>query len=263
MQNKTIKREGEDSNKIFDHRTLEKDYRHLKAILRPGLSVLDVGCGTGAITKDIAKAIGPSGKIIGIDNTDKFIQSGNVLYTDVSNMQLLHRDLFEFNTDEPFDLIVCARTLQWMSRVKEALKKMKDMLRKDGTISILDYDHTAIEWSPAPPESMILFYKSFLKWREDAGMNNRIAKDLPELLHEAGFEEIQCLNSDEQYKRSDADYEFSFSIWSKVAGLKQIVEEGYITEDARVKAIDEYDRWIKSDAVSMTIRLNEVRGISK
>ncbi len=74
--NKEIKRDGQTANNIFDNRSLEKDYRTLVPILTQGMKVLDVGCGTGAISKDIARHVGPTGKVTGIDNTEAFIISG-------------------------------------------------------------------------------------------------------------------------------------------------------------------------------------------
>ena len=35
--------------------------------MQPGLSVLDIGCGTGAITSGIAKMVGPQGLVVGLD----------------------------------------------------------------------------------------------------------------------------------------------------------------------------------------------------
>src|ERR1700739_794756 len=96
IENKLVKRDVQDSTKIFDNRTLEGNYRTLKPILKKGMSVVDVGCGTGAITKDIAIVIGPTGKIIGIDNTEGFILSGKENFSYVKNMKLVHVDLFEF-----------------------------------------------------------------------------------------------------------------------------------------------------------------------
>ncbi|HET9826655.1 MAG TPA: methyltransferase domain-containing protein [Chitinophagaceae bacterium] len=260
MNNKLIRRDGTDSRKIFDNRTLDKDYPTLKPVLREGMCVLDVGCGTGAITKDIAKTIGPTGKIIGIDNTERFILSGTENYGDVKNLRLIHVDLFEFEPDEKFDLIISARTLQWLSNVPEALLKMKSLLKSNGILSILDYNHTKIEWCPTPPASMRDFYNTFLKWRSDAGMNNQIADDLLVLLEQAGFKEIEQINSDEHYEKGDSDFQFNVGIWSKVANLRQMVEEGYLTDEDRLKAIAEYNRWIENEAISMTMKLNDVRG---
>jgi hypothetical protein len=52
---------------------------------------------------------------------------------------------------------------------------MYSLLKPGGTVSILDYNHEALEWQPQPPVSMQRFYATFLRWRGDAGMNNHIA----------------------------------------------------------------------------------------
>jgi ubiquinone/menaquinone biosynthesis C-methylase UbiE len=258
--NKHIQRDGQEANKIFDNRSLTNDYRHLSQILKSGMNVLDVGCGTGSISKDIANIVGENGKVTGIDNTESFILSGQKTHQSISNLELIHIDLFEYNPEKKFDLIVSARTLQWLSNPKEALIKMKSMLKPNGQISILDYDHTNLNWNPLPPESMQKFYKTFLKWRKDAGMNNEIAEDLADLFQEIGFHSIEKINSDEHYNRESPDYKTKMAIWSKVAGSKQMVEEGYLDDELRLKTIQEYNDWIATSAISMTMKLNEVRG---
>ncbi len=102
---------------------------------------------------------------------------------------------------------------------------MKSLLKPNGQISILDYNHTMLEWNPLPPESMQEFYKTFLKWRKDAGMNNAIADDLANLFKETGFDNIEVLNSDELFNKDVLDYKSKIGIWSKVAGSNQMIEE--------------------------------------
>lgn len=258
MSNKVIHRENTSATKIFDDRSLAVDYRTLRQAIKPGMRVLDVGCGTGSITKDIAALVGPTGKVIGIDNTEKFIVAGNENLKD--EVELIYINLFQYNPDQPFDLIVSARTMQWLSNVKEALLKLKSMLKEGGTLSILDYNHEKVEWNPEPPSTMKTFYAAFLKWRQEAGMNNHIADDLPELFAQAGFKDIEVFNSDEHYQRSDPNFVFRAGIWSKVGNLTQIAEEGYISEEGRLQAIKDYDQWVENTGVSMTMKLNEVRG---
>ncbi|MGK7394900.1 MAG: class I SAM-dependent methyltransferase [Candidatus Cyclobacteriaceae bacterium M3_2C_046] len=258
--NKHIERDGQTATEIFDNRSLKVDYSTLEPILKQGMIVLDVGCGTGSISKDIAQVIGDSGKVTGIDNTEKFIKSGKKSYGHIQNLHLLHSDLFNFETNEKFDLITSARTLQWLVNPKEALLKMKSLLKPDGRISILDYNHNQLEWNPDPPISMKTFYKIFLKWRSEAGMNNKIADDLAQLMKEIGLVEIETINSDEHYEKHRSDFNFRLGIWSKVAGSKQMVEEGYLENELRLKAIEDYNKWVESEAFSMTMKLNEVRG---
>lgn len=258
--NKPIERDAQTTTKIFDNRSLKVDYRTLEPILEKDMFVLDVGCGTGSISKDIANIVGNVGGVVGIDNTEKFIKSGKKTYKKIRNLELIHSDLFDFETNEKFDLITSARTLQWLSNPKDALLKMKSLLKPEGRISILDYNHNNLEWNPEPPASMIAFYKIFLKWRNDAGMNNAIADDLPDLMKEIGMVDIEKINSDEHYGKHSHDFNFKVGIWSKVAGSKQMVEEGYLDDNLRLKAIEEYNEWIENKAISMTMKLNEVRG---
>jgi hypothetical protein len=117
-----------------------------------------------------------------------------------------------------------------------------------------------LEWEPQPPESMRSFYKIFLKWRADAGMNNHIAEDLAGYFAETGFHSIEVYNSNEIYKKWNDNFFQRVGIWSKVALLKQIVDEGYVTEEERLKVIEEYDAWVSSDAELMIMKLKEVRG---
>ena len=259
-QNKIVKRDSKQGSEVYNNRSLEVDYRTLKPLMRKNIRVLDVGCGTGAISKDVAAVIGNGGRIIGIDKNPNFIENGIANYGHIENLELITTDIFDFNTDQKFDLIISARMLQWLTNPKEALLKMKSLLNPHGVISILDYNHKKIQWNPDPPQSMIEFYEAFLKWRENAGMNNEIADHLPSLFQEIGLKNIQTLNSDEYYTRDREDFKSKVGIWSKVAGLKQISEEGYIEDSQRLYAAKQYDVWVETEAISMTMNLSETRG---
>jgi len=258
-ENKVIQRDAQEASAIFNQRTLEKDYRTLLSALRPGLRVLDIGCGTGAITKDIAAIVGPTGSVIGIDNTASFIREGQQYYSDVNNLELIHIDVLDFSSVEKFDLIVSARTFQWISTLDKVIDKVKSLLKPNGQVSILDYNHEMIDWQPKVPQSMQNFYNMFLVWRKDAGMNNRIGFDIIDIFENHGFDEVEVFNADEHYERDNPLHLEKLKLWSKVAGSKQMVEEGYISEENRLAAIADYNDWVEKEAVSMTLKLREVR----
>lgn len=60
---------------ILNRRTLERDHRVLASMLRPGMFVLDVGCGTGATTLAVARRLGSKGECVGIDISEPMIDA--------------------------------------------------------------------------------------------------------------------------------------------------------------------------------------------
>lgn len=251
----------EGTSVVLDNRTLQKDYSTLITVLKSGLRVLDVGCGTGAISKGIAEMVGKNGYVVGIDSSEHLIIKGKEDFKSITNLELIPVDLFEYDPEEKFDLIVSARVLQWLSNPKEALIKFKEFLKPGGQISILDYNHKMLEWEPEPPKSMKRFYRAFLDWRADAGMDNEIAEHLPKYFSELGFDSIEVLNSNEVYQKREKDFIDRARIWSHVANLrgKEMVQSGYLSENERLQAIEEYDEWAKNKAELMIMKLKEIR----
>ena len=141
-------------------------------------------------------------------------------------------------------------------------KQIKGLLKPNGIVSILDYNHTKLEWYPSPPESMQKFYIAFLNWRSNAGMNNQLAMDLPSYFKDLGFTSIETINANECYKKQDLNFISRIGIWKTVAETrgKQLVKDGYIDEQERLETIEEYSSWIESEAQEMTMNLSETRG---
>ncbi|HEY9261974.1 methyltransferase domain-containing protein [Chitinophaga sp.] len=246
---------------ILDSRSLTNSYATLVPLLQKGMRVLDVGCGTGAISAGIAAAVGETGTVVGIDSSPHLIAKGQADHADLPQLTLIEADLFTYHPEEKFDLIVSARVLQWLSNPAAALQQFKSLLKPGGIISILDYNHTQLEWTPAPPASMQHFYKAFLDWRADAGMDNDMADHLPGIFAELGFQNIQTLPADEVYKKGAPSFAEKAGIWSKVAELRgpQMVASGFVTEEERLTAIAEYNAWVQEEGEEMVMKLKEVR----
>lgn len=247
---------------VLNNRSLEKDYSTLVPILKEGLRILDVGCGTGAITKGIAEKVGAKGQVIGIDRSEALIEEGKALFDFPTNLEFIVTGIFEYEPKEKFDLIVSARVLQWLDNPEAALSRMKTWLKPNGQISILDYNHEALSWIPQPPKSMQVFYQGFLDWRSNMGCNNAIADDLESYFKKTGFENIEVINSNEVYNKGAANFLHKVGIWLEVAktvGLK-MVAEGFVTEALRLKAMKEHEDWIETEAEQMIMKLNDVRG---
>jgi ubiquinone/menaquinone biosynthesis C-methylase UbiE len=252
------------TNSILDRRTVEHSNRNLLDVVKPGQRVLDVGCGSGAITKGIRDLVDHKGQVVGIDTSEHLIALAREQYTSVPNLRFEVADIHTYQPAEPFDVVTSARVLQWLSNPEAALRQMKTMLKVGGCLTILDYNHEKIQWAPAAPKSMQTFYAAFLKWRRDAGMNNAIADQLPAMFEKIGLENIATDQSELTTSDSLAFTEEA-GIWAKVAEMrgKQMVEDHYVTEELRLQAIVDYKEWIATEAKSMKMYLRAVTGYQK
>jgi SAM-dependent methyltransferase len=272
---------------ILDRRTLAGSHRRLHALLAPGFHVLDVGCGTGAITRGIAEAVGPDGRVVGLDVNAGFIEEARRRHADAPGLSfavgdvyalddggaagggaIAGRDLFEgvVGSDargaQGFDIVTAARVLQWLARPLDAVRAMALATRPGGRIVVLDFNHEKLAWTPPPPASMRRFYEAFLAWRAAAGMDNAIADRLPELLARVGLAEVTVTPEHETARRGDPDFAVRAGIWADVAATRgrQMVADGAITERERAEAETEYRAWVRDEAASHTMYLLAVDG---
>ncbi len=103
--------------RILNRRTLQRDHRRLAQLLQPGMAVLDVGCGTGAITAGIAKMVRPGGAVVGLDRDDDANledRPGKNIPASANWRRVEHGDILSFDIESRFDIVTAARTLQWI-----------------------------------------------------------------------------------------------------------------------------------------------------
>ncbi|WP_460637500.1 class I SAM-dependent methyltransferase [Larkinella harenae] len=250
------------ANPILARRTVETSNRNLLKYLLPGRSVLDVGCGAGAITRGMAERVGSQGRVLGIDPGEKLIQEARQQAVDLPQLAFEQADVYTFDTTEQFDVVTCARVLQWLARPEEALVRMMKLVKPGGVLAVLDYNHEKVEWKPEPPESMKKFYGAFLKWRQEAGFDNAIADHLKTLFEKHGLEDVTVEPQFELSRKEEAAFSVTSRIWSEVAEIRgpQLVKDGYVLEEERLRAIDEYDEWIATAGESMQLYLLAVEG---
>jgi len=244
-------------NPVLERRTVENSNRNLLKYLRPGLSVLDVGCGTGAITRSIAQIVGPTGRVLGIDPNAGLLEQARQQAADMPGLDFQQADAYTIDTTERFDLVTCARTLQWLAQPKEALMTLNRLVKPGGYLAVLDFNHEKLTWTPEAPAAMQTFYRAFLQWRQDAGFDNAIADHLHTLMTEIGCTNIQIEEQFDVSQRSDPDFGTTSRLWAEVAELRgpQLVTAGYITEAERLLAISDYDHWIATVGQSMAVYL--------
>jgi SAM-dependent methyltransferase len=247
---------------ILDRRSLATSHRRLAALLAPGLRVLDVGCGTGAITRGIAERVVPGGRAVGLDVSDGLIADARRQHRGVPGLQFVLGDVYRLPAAGAFDIVTAARLFQWLAEPLAALRAMRGAAKPGGRLVVLDYNHEKIVWKPLPPPSVQKFYAAFLGWRTDAGMDNAVADHLSELFVKANLTDVLATPQHETSCRGDADFPVRAGIWAEVAATRghQMVADGAIDEADRARAEREYRGWLRETAQEQTMYLLAVEG---
>lgn len=132
-------------------RTAENSARFLLGALRPGQRLLDVGCGPGTITLDLAALVAP-GRVVGIDRSAEVIAAAeaNRAAADVANVVFTTGDVHHLvDDDASFDVVHAHQVLQHLSDPVGALAEMRRVLRAGGVLAVRDSDYGGFVWSPA------------------------------------------------------------------------------------------------------------------
>ena len=247
---------------ILERRTLHRDHRRLASALRPGMAVLDVGCGTGAITAGVAQAVGPRGRVLGIDRDPKLLRLARERFSHIPGLSFEECDALALAMMGQFDIVTAARTLQWIDRPECALERMRAAAKPGGLVIVLDYNHSRLAWDPPPPTPVRRFYESFLKWRAANGWDNMLGDRLPALFADAGLTQIASSTEDEVARRGEPEFEAALRIWQRVMETlgTTILSGGSLDATELAAALDAYTRWGRDHAQGQQMVLRAVEG---
>jgi SAM-dependent methyltransferase len=216
------------------------------------MDILDVGCGTGAITADIAKAVGPNGMAWGIDRDEANLAIAIQEYGEVTNLRFEHADILTLDDgfNNRFDIVTAARTIQWISEPERAIAQIKRAVKPGGRVIVLDYNLDDTRWEPEPPVDFQRFYRAFLDWRTANNWDNRTASHLTDLFRSAGLVDIASHPSDELVRRGDPDFfgGYTSGIWLYVIQTlgPTLVQAGFLGENGRLRAEEDYGGYVQS-----------------
>lgn len=105
------------------------------AALQPGESVLDIACGTGLVSFEALEALGPRGRLLGTDISEKMVEmaSGIAVENGFSNSGFQWMDAEDLRVDDgSFDVALCSLGLMYMPDPRKALEEMRRALRPGG-----------------------------------------------------------------------------------------------------------------------------------
>ncbi|KAI6383221.1 hypothetical protein MCOR25_000142 [Pyricularia grisea] len=109
-----------------------------RLIIKPGMHILDVGCGPGNITAHIAKLVGPTGSVAGIDPSKERIALAQELIATAPNLSFsmgFAEDLSRF-ANASFDIVYVNSTFHWIADQAAAMREFNRVLKPGGRLGI-------------------------------------------------------------------------------------------------------------------------------
>lgn len=231
--------------KMHTRRTVEVQGRFFLPYLQPGMRLLDCGCGSGSITRGIARIVAP-GEVVGIDIAASEIDHARTgaLREKVTNARFEVGNLYELAfPDASFDAIFCHNVLEHLNEPSNALREMRRVLKPGGVIGVRDADNGGDLLQPE--EELLLEWFALLEadWRIVGG-NPRLARSLPWVLRQAGFASIRASASYDVYSDREA-----VQLIADVAAMRcqevdavQRMLEHKLADPAKLMAI--HDAWL-------------------
>jgi SAM-dependent methyltransferase len=132
-------------------RTAENSAAYLLPHLKPHMKILDVGCGPGTITADLAERV-PQGHVTGIDTAPGIVEQARVLAGESSNIDFATGDVYALDyPDDTFCVVHAHQVLQHLTDPVGALREMRRVCKPGGLIAARDGDYGAMVWYPDIP----------------------------------------------------------------------------------------------------------------
>ena len=220
-------------------RTAENSAAFLLPHLGAGMSLLDVGCGPGTITADLAQCV-PDGRVVGIDvppdlmATAQRDRGSDRVSFEVGDIYALRFD------DDTFDVVFAHQVLQHLGDPVAALREMRRVLKPGGLVAVRDSDYGAFVWTPEDPR-----LTRWMALYHELTRRNRAEADAGRYLHrwvrDAGFAELRVSSSNWTFQNAE-DRAWWGSLWAdrvrQSEFARQSLEYG-LTDERELESIAE------------------------
>ncbi|TDC93663.1 methyltransferase domain-containing protein [Saccharopolyspora aridisoli] len=244
-------------------RTAENSAPHLLGDLRPGVQVLDVGCGPGTITLDFAERVAP-GQVLGIDNVEEPLAISRTAAAErgVDNARFEVADVYRLpHADDSFDVVHAHQVLQHLTDPVAALREMRRVCKPGGVVAARDADYGGMRWSPDHPglDRWLELYRAVAR-------SNHAYPDGGKLLKtwalEAGFTDVECTASAWCFATPE-ERAWWGDLWAdrirQSSFAHQAIAHGLTTQDELESLAQAWHAWRDADTGWFAVLNGEVR----
>lgn len=195
-----------------------------------GQTILDLGCGPGFCTKELAFIAGKTGKVIGVDKSQVYINYVQELAklhglqiegicADFDSMQLENNSL---------DGMYCRWALAWLPNPKAILQKVKKAMKSGGKMVIHEYYHWANhQIEPNKPYLTKAINTALRSFKESEGEID-IGRELPRILEELDMEILSIRPMQKLTTPKELTWQWPVSFYEVY--FPKLVEMGFLSQ---------------------------------
>lgn len=209
----------------------------VRAGFRSDHKVLDLGCGPGFTTLELARYLGPKSRITAVDASDRFLKYlAARAKTEFPQAKIEVEESFIEKMDlaeKDFDAAYCRWLMIFVPDVLGALKAIRRHLKPGAVFALQEYvSYEAMQVCPEIPVMERVLAAIFKSWKDQGGNPNR-GRELPNLLERAGFR-VQELKPVARISRPNEP------LWDWPTGffenyLPRMVSQGYLSAADRAE----------------------------
>jgi SAM-dependent methyltransferase len=195
-----------------------------------GQTVIDVGCGPGFATLDLAELVGPSGRVMALDKSEKFLSALDAGCRE-RHLGNIATHLADLDAGEFPDIIADRAWGRWVfafvKNPRAVLEQVTSALAPEGAIVLHEYfDYSTWRGVPRFPELEEFVGAVMASWRDNGGEPD-IALSLPRWLEELGFEVRSARPIIDIVRASDLSWSWLASFVE--VGRQRLVDLGYLS----------------------------------
>ncbi|NUR28963.1 MAG: methyltransferase domain-containing protein [Catenulispora sp.] len=230
-------------------RTAANSASYLLPHLSAGQSLLDVGCGPGTITADLADRVAP-GTVTAVEVAADVLRlaEDEIASRGLANVQFAVADVHALDfPDDTFDVVHAHQVLQHVADPVLALKEMRRVCRPGGVVAVRDSDYGGFRWFPE-----VAGLDAWLRAYQDLATSNGGHPDAGRRLRSwalaAGFSAEQVTASASSWVFADeAERSWWAELWAerttKSSTAGQYVAKGIATEAQLETMADAWRDW--------------------
>jgi ubiquinone/menaquinone biosynthesis C-methylase UbiE len=173
-------------------RTAANSCGYLLDSLRPNMHILDVGCGPGTVTADLA-ALVPDGQVTGLEHSPGVLEQARATAADRGVDKVVKFVVGDVHAldfpDGTFDVVHAHQVLQHVADPIKALREMRRVTKPGGIVAARDTDFSAMTWYPEV-EGMKDWLELYLRVARSNGGEPDAGRRVHAWARQAGFDPV-------------------------------------------------------------------------